>query len=129
MPIRITRAVTPHPGTGPAPIAGEVNVVDAAPALVFVRIYRCAYVIAETHAPGVIDADFYPPPDAEPWSVRGIAPSAKSLAQPQVQHYRGNYENACSKHAWRLGLTGSRYRITFDTFDAGFSVVWTLEHL
>lgn len=129
MPIRIIRTVTAHPGAEPAPVADETSVVDDEPGLVFVRIYRSAYAIAETHACGVIEADLYPQPDAEPWSVRGVTPSAKSLTHPHVRQYPGNYENACSKQAWQLRLTGSRYRIQFDTLDAGFSVFWTLEHL
>lgn len=127
MSIRITRTVSPHPGAGRAPIEGDASVVDDDPALVFVRIYRAAYAIAETYEPGVIDAGIYPYPDVRPWSARGITPSPKSLASPQVQHYAHVYENACSRQAWELKLTGSRYRITFDTLDAAFSIAWTLE--
>lgn len=129
MSIRITRTAAPHTGAGLPPISDDISVVDAAPALVFVRIYRAAYSIAATVAPGSIDAGIYPSPDGAPWSQRGITPGEKCLGAPHVQHHDPVRECVYSQQAWALALPGSRYRMQFETYDAGFIITWTLEHL
>jgi hypothetical protein len=91
------------------------EVVD--PAVSWVRAMREARDLCSVR-PGWI-ANSYPPPDGDPWSAREVVPEKLP------------YQAECwySEAAWRQRLPGSRLQVRAETYDPGFTVVWTLEIL
>jgi hypothetical protein len=127
----ITRTIEVHEGA-PADLALDIDPVTlttAAPGVVLVRIYRELKALAEATMPLSLDTGFYPAPDRLPWSERGIEPSARSLLSERVRADQHAYEYACNEHAWLRQLPDARYVVTAYTFDAGYSITYTVEVL
>lgn len=128
--LAITRTITLHKGA-PADVAPDVEPVTlttAAPGVVFVGLCREACALAlKAGMPMWTDTGFYPDPDGVPWSERGIEPTSKSLLSEQVRGIPGVYRHACNEHAWLQQLPDARFAITAETFDAGYSITFTVE--
>lgn len=127
----ITRTIDVHEGA-PADLAlylDPVTLTTDAPGVVLVRIYRELKALAEATMPVSLETGFYPAPDGLPWSERGVEPTAKALRSDLVRNDPHAYEYACNEHAWLQQLPDARYVIRADTFDAGYSITYTVEVL
>ncbi|OZD60787.1 hypothetical protein CH263_20050 [Rhodococcus sp. 06-1059B-a] len=127
----ITRTIDVHEGA-PADLAlnlDPVTLTTAAPGVVLVRMYRELKALAEATMPLSLEIGFYPAPDGLPWSERGIEPSTRSLLSERVCTDPHAYECACNEHAWLLQLPDARYGVTAYTFDAGYSITYTVQVL
>ncbi|MDV7991614.1 hypothetical protein [Rhodococcus sp. IEGM 1374] len=127
----ITRTVDVHK-EAPADLALDIDPVTltaAAPGVVLVRIYRELKALAEATMPLSFETGFYPAPDGLPWSERGIKPSTRRLLSERVRTDRHAYEYACNENAWLRQLPDARYVVKAYTFDAGYSITYTVEVL
>lgn len=127
----ITRTIDLHE-EAPAGLALDIDPVtltSAAPGVVLVRIYRELKALAESTMPLSLETGLYAAPDGLPWSERGIEPTAKRLACERVRTDPHAYEYACNEHAWLQQIPDARYAVKAYTFDAGYSITYTVEVL
>lgn len=94
-----------------------VDLETADPTVPWVKAVREAQDLCSVR-PGWI-ASSYPLPDGDPWSARGVVP--EKLPYPSECWF--------SAEAWRQRLPGSRLQVRAETYDPGFTVLWTLEIL
>ncbi|MFC8181611.1 hypothetical protein ACFULT_22260 [Rhodococcus sp. NPDC057297] len=106
-----------------------VTLTAAAPGVVLIGIYRELKSLAERAMPLSIETGVYPAPDGLPWSERGVEPSATALRSDLVRNDPDAYEYACNENAWLRQLSDARYVVTAYTFDAGYSITYTVEVL
>lgn len=120
MSVRITRTVR-YNTTAPAnPLRDAERLAHgrSVTAAVF-EVMRTAVDLAQQHV-GTVWAGKYPDPDGAPWSERGVLPD--TMCGPRTAH-----EVRCKVAAWNARLVGSRYQVTMETLDPGFTIEWTLE--